>query len=272
MNHLNIACYAYNFDGYDGLYDLVKGLDNVGVELSMHYDMPAYTKNLKAQAERFSDFYVTFHGPYVEIELSSALNSLEHEKTIFAFQEALEIYHEFSAGSILMHTNQRGFAPEEKFAMQENVAVTLTEMAKMAERDEALLLVENVGELRQGNMLFGEDEFIKLFSRLPSSVHSLIDIGHASLNGWDIENVIRSLGSKIKSYHLHNNDGIGDIHRPLFEKGMRMSRGYLKSLFGWIERYSPQADWILEYAPGDHITKPLMIQEVRDTISLMESL
>jgi sugar phosphate isomerase/epimerase len=272
MRHLNIACYAYNFEGYNALYDLLEQIGLAGTELSMFSDQPSYMERLAAQAGRFSRFYVTFHGPYLELEVSSPFESEEHGKVIRVFGQALEIYRAFSAGSIVMHTNQRVFTPEEKRPLQNNVVATLTELAAMADRARANLLVENVGEYLQGTMLFEEEEFIGLFDRLPPSVHGLLDIGHASLNGWDLERVIRTLGPRIRAYHLHNNDGTGDIHRPLFEEGMKMKREDLQALFGWMERYTPQSDWILEYAPGGHITRQLMVQEVREVLSLLKAI
>lgn len=270
MRFLNIACYCVNFDQYDFLLEILDRLEfaDAGAELSMFSDKPEYMKELLKQKERFSPFHITFHGPYEEVEATSPLNSREHEKLIRAYQMAFEVYRVYGAKSIVMHTNQRGFAPEDKEQYQENVIESIREIAKEAEKNGICLLVENVGEIMYDNMLFGEQEFIELFQKLPETVGCLIDIGHAILNNWNLIHVINALGDRIKSYHLHNNDGSGDIHRPLFEENMTLDKEKLKSLLDHMEKKTPDADWILEYAPGKHISADLIEDEVRTLLAL----
>ena len=42
------------------------------------------------------------------------------------------------------------------------------------------------------------------------------DTGHANLIGLDFEYFITSLGSRLKVLHIHDNDGIGDLHQIPF--------------------------------------------------------
>lgn len=271
IKNLYIACYGSNFDNYDHLYDIVDHLRfaNAGVELSMFSDKREYTKRLKEQVNRFRKFNVTFHGPFVEVEASSPLSSEEHKKIINAYAEAFEIYKMFSANSIVMHTNQRAFRIEEKEQLQKNVLATIHEIARMAFQAGTNLLVENVGEIIHSNMLFDEDEFISMFDQIPPHVGCLIDVGHANINRWDMERVIKTLGSRIKAYHLHNNNGKEDSHRPIFEEGMQINA---EQLFSWMEKYTPEADWILEYAPGIHITRHLMENDVKRILDIIKTL
>ncbi|MGN0132412.1 MAG: sugar phosphate isomerase/epimerase family protein [Lachnospiraceae bacterium] len=271
MRLLNIACYCVDFDQYDFLYEILERLEfaDAGAELSMFSDKPEYMKKLLNQKERFAKYAITFHGPYMEVEATSPLDSIEHKKMIEAYKMAFRVYKTFGAESIVMHTHQRGFKPEEKEQYQQNVIETICEIGKEAEKEGVHLLVENVGETIYGNMLFNEDEFIALFQKIPQSVGCLIDIGHAILNKWDLENVIRQLRNKIGSYHLHNNDGSGDIHRPLFEQDMILKKENLRQLFRCMEKETPKADWILEYAPGRHITVDLIENEVRQVLQLV---
>lgn len=264
MKKLVIACYGSNFDDYDHLCDIVDHLRfaDAGVELSMFSDKPAYTTRLYQQVERFKDIYVTFHGPYAEVEASAALDSPAHKQILKAYEEAFDLYHSFHAHSIVIHTNQRGFQPEEKEEFHKNVLSTLNEIGQRAAKADVELLVENVGETVYGNMLFDENEFIELFEKLPTTTGCLIDIGHAIMNDWNFSHVIPRLKAKIMAYHLHNNSGTADTHRPLFEKGMKYPPAKLQTLFNLMEEQTPEADWILEYSPGNHITAELMVQDV----------
>lgn len=271
MRQMNLACYCVNFDQYDFLLELLHKVEDVhvGAELSMFSDQPEYMKKLKKQKERFQKFPVSFHGPYMEVEATSDLDSGDHEKILRAYDMAFEVYEEFQGDSIVMHTNQRTFLPKEKKKYQENVIETICQIGAEAEKRKVNLLVENVGEEMDGNMLFGEEEYIQLFEKIPASVGALVDIGHAILNHWDLERLIRTLNGKIRAYHLHNNDGKGDIHRPLFESQMLLKEKDWKELFGWMEQYTPHADWILEYAPGDHINAALVDKEVRQILRML---
>ena len=271
MKNMNIACYCVDFDNYDFLYEIVDNLRfaKVGVELSMFSDKLEYMKELLEQKDRFAEFPVTFHGPYMEVEATSDLESEEHKKMIKAYEEAFRVYKKFGADSIVMHTNQRGFTEEERSTFQKNAIKTIKEIALMAEKENINLLVENVGETVYGNLLFDEEEFIKLFEQLPENTGCLIDIGHAIINQWDLEKVVTSLKHKIRSYHLHSNDGKDDIHRPLFEEGRLLPPDKLKQFIACIEENTPDADWILEYAPGEHITTELIVDEVKRLRSIM---
>ena len=83
--------------------------------------------------------------------------------------------------------------------------------------------------------------------------------------------MVEALGDRVEAYHLHNNAGDADSHRPMFEEGLRYSREDFRKLFRVMEEKSPKADWILEYAPGEHITTQLMVEEVRTLLELKNS-
>ena len=44
----------------------------------------------------------------------------------------------------------------------------------------------------------------------------------------------------------------------------------MEEVIAAIAKYSPDADLILEYAPGPHITEELMHTEIRRVIEIME--
>lgn len=40
-----------------------------------------------------------------------------------------------------------------------------------------------------------------------------LDTGHANLVGLDMEDFIRTLGTRLKVLHIHDNDGVADLHQ-----------------------------------------------------------
>lgn len=273
MNRLVISGYGSNFNDYDHLYDILDHLRfaQAGVEFCIFSDKPDYLAGLLEQAERFREFYTTLHGAHVEVEPSAPQGSPERKAVLQAFRDTARYYHALGAHSVVMHTNQRVIPPAEKTDLQQNAIETAIEMASIADGAGMKLLIENVGESIFSNLLFDQEEFIELFHRLPSTVGCLLDVGHAIINGWDIPKVVETLGDRIEAYHLHNNDGKGDIHRPMFEEGMKYSPEEFRHLFRQMEQHTPNADWILEYAPGPHITTPLMVSEVERLLELKGS-
>ena len=80
--------------------------------------------------------------------------------------------------------------------------------------------MENVGYPGRHNVLFDQEQWIALFDQLPDEVGALLDTGHALANGWDLFEVVRRLGTRLRGYHLHNSVYGKDLHRPMFEPGL----------------------------------------------------
>ena len=131
------------------------------------------------------------------------------------------------------------------------------------------LTVENVGFPFKDSVLLDQDEFVKMFDELPDEVGALIDTGHAMANHWDIPKLISQLGTRIKGYHLHNTDGVHDLHRPMFEEGLWYTPEEMERLLRQIGRETPDADLVLEYVSGPHITPELFR---RDALRLADCL
>lgn len=64
------------------------------------------------------------------------------------------------------------------------------------------------------------DEFAELFDRLPSpDLGILLDTGHLNVSaqtlGFDRMAFVERLASRIRAFHLHDNDGSADLHSPI---------------------------------------------------------
>lgn len=121
----------------------------------------------------------------------------------------------------------------------------LEEVNALAKEAGLQMVIENVGVPSHKNVMLNEQEFIDECKMQPNKV--LIDIGHAWCNGWDLENVIKSLKDKIIAYHIHNNDGKDDIHQ-------RIHNGTLDfdAFFEMYKKYTPDAELVLEYVADVH--------------------
>lgn len=262
-----LSSFCVNFQDYQWLRNCIDHFEDfpVGVEFATWWELqPDMPQRLDSQVELFRGIPATIHSPFYEI---CNEDGSEGQKQMTAlFDHACKQYHAFNATSMVIHTNEGKF-PKEK---QELAVRRILELHEKFKAQGIPMTVENVGYPHKENCLFPYEDFIKLFDQLPEDIGCLIDTGHAMLNDWDIVKLIETLGPRIRGYHLNNNNGSGDSHYPCFD-----SRGYyneqqMEDVIAAIAKYSPDADLILEYAPGPHITEELMHTEIRRVVSIME--
>lgn len=271
MGKIYLSAFCAGFDDFDHFRELLRALEPVslGVELAADRPTPDYDRLLDRQASAFRDLPVTIHAPFLETctRPGSAEEALMWER----FSRALHVCSLFGARSMVMHTHEKSFSPAEVPEARQRSRQVICTAAEKARAQAVGLTVENVGYPAKGNVLFGFEDYIQLFEHLPEEVGALVDTGHAMANGWDIPALAAALGKRIKGYHLHNTDGTHDLHRPLYEQGLHYSGEDADNLLRVIERHTPEADLILEYAPGPHITKELLRGEIARIIAVTKN-
>lgn len=234
-------------------------LPGIGVEFATSWRYPEFDTLLDQQPDRFRGIPVTLHAPFVET--CCLPGTLAYREMEERFRRAFDLYHRFGASSMVMHTHEGKIPPEQRTSLQKQSETVICQLAQLASQEDIHLTVENVGFAYKENILYDQEAFLSLFKRLPGNVGALLDLGHAMVNRWDIPLVIRQLGERLRGYHLHTNDALRDLHRPLFTPGMACPPEEVETLLEAMGRWSPQADLILEYAPGDHITAGLLAQD-----------
>ena len=135
---------------------------------------------------------------------------------------------------------------------------------------EAPTSYQELGYPLKDNLLFDYDEFVRLFAELPDEIGCLIDTGHAMLNGWDIVKLIKTLGPRIRGYHLNNNDGKHDSHYPLYDSEGYYSPQQIDEMLRAIAIYSPNADLGIEYAPDGRFTTESLYADIRRVVRVTE--
>ena len=263
MNPLYISAYTVNFDDYSTLGRWIAASEGkgVGVELATAWKTPDFYEKLEENAFRFSGVPVTLHAPFVEI--CTDPGSREEAEMQALFDRAFALYRRFSARSMVMHTHEGTIVPERRQWAQERSFQVLQRMARRAAEEGAALTVENVGYPAKGNQLFDLPQFIELIEALPREPGCLIDVGHALLNGWEIPQVIRRLGTRICGYHLHTNDGQRDRHWPLFVPESVLSAAQTEEILNTIAQVTPKAHVILEYSPKCGVTEDVIHHDLQ---------
>lgn len=101
----------------------------------------------------------------------------------------------------------------------------LETIAPMAKEMDITICIENLYNSRSGHIVEGpccnaEEAARRIDSfneRYQAEVLGFcLDTGHANLVGIDMEDFIVTLGGRLKVLHIHDNDGVGDLHQIPF--------------------------------------------------------
>lgn len=266
-----ISTLCIKFQDYEWLKTCLDDFHDfpVGLEHATWWGLqPELPELLDEKKSMFYGMPTTIHAPFHEI--CNKPGSPGEQEMIETFDRACRVYHECGATSMVMHTNESHFQEADRPAMRERSKEMILFWHERFKAQGIHMTVENVGFPKKDNLLFDYDHFIQLFSELPEDIGCLIDTGHAMLNDWDIPALIKTLGPRIRGYHLNNNDGVNDAHYPTFAPDGYLSPDKMEEIVAAIAQYSPDADLILEYMFGDRITEEQMHSDIRRVARIME--
>lgn len=201
-----------------------------------------YEAVLEACLPRLKKVPVSFHGPYYGAEHSAAPGTPDYVRTVEMTARTLEYAQALDSRYMVYHHNNCHVTDGGRGGLVRQACGNFREIETMSEMRGVPLVVENAGVMDRGNMLLGEGAFIDLCKKEQYKV--LVDIGHAHANGWDLERVMEELREQIIAYHLHNNDGIHDCHRRIWDGTLDFD-----SFLETYRRLTPGADMVLEYSP-----------------------
>lgn len=201
---------------------------------------------------------MTFHGPYVRVEATSDLVSKEHAWLMESYERVLQLAAANHVRHVVFHYSQLQFEPAEIPQKQQNAYAVMRELTKRAQKLGVNLIIENLCRQKNKVHLFTNEEYFQIFENIPEA-KSLIDIGHANVNGLDIEKFLAINGPRVKGFHVHNNDGISDQHLD-YHKGT----ADIRTIMHWIGKYTHDANIVIEYEPHEKLTHPELIEELEE--------
>lgn len=214
--------------------------ENIGIELFPEWHDEQFIDILNKNLDKFKNYHISLHGPYYHTEHSMKKGSMEYEKSKEYFIRTIELSKQLNSKYIVYHHNNCKVKLENRTEMISNAEENLLELNELAKEYGIDIVVENAGVLSHNNMLFDEEQFIKMAKNIPNKI--LIDIGHAFANNWNLNHIISELKDKIVSYHLHNNDGVEDNHNRI-----RNGKLNIEDFFEIYKKYTPNAELVLEY-------------------------
>ena len=220
------------------------GEPNIGVELIAFTHSDSYWKTLRGVLGKLS-CPVTFHGPYIGTEGTSAPGTDAGRHLIESYRRVFLLAREYGVRHVVYHTTQRVFSPDEVEEMRVLAEQNVSAVISMAEETGVSVLIENLPYPPSADKapLYNNEAYSSFFTRHPKA-KSIIDIGHSNINGMNIPGFLQLHGKRVSAYHFHNNDGVRDLHNDI-HNGTFSYRDFAPVYI----RYTPQADIVLEYEP-----------------------
>ena len=193
-------------------------------------------------ADRLRATGITFtvHPAAWDVNLAAEMHILR-EAAYRHHQQALAFAARLGAEQMVLHP---GYSTFDKERARELAHRTVCDLAQQAAACGVRLAFENIAG--PAAALYTQEAFCHALDETGPSVGYLLDIGHANMNGWNIPEVIRTLGNRLLGLHLHDNLGVGDDHLPVGQGSIQWAPIWAAA----AESCTDACHWILEYAPG----------------------
>ena len=214
--------------------------DRIGFEVLPMFDLPEFEGKFQEVLPILAEHPIRFHGPVFGAEHSAKRGSDAYEETMVHIRKTLPYARELESKHLVMHLNNCVVKSDQKDEMVRNALENYKELQELFGAFDCPIYVENTGTIAQGNMLLDQAEFTDLCRQEKFDV--LIDIGHANANGWNLKRLILDLKDQIRAFHMHNNDGVHDQHRRLYDGTLDFDA--FRSL---IDEELPEAVRVIEY-------------------------
>ena len=178
-------------------------------------DFREYAGSLKKHAESLGIKCNQAHAPF-----PSSTGDAAKDAAIFdSIVHAMEIASILGADSIVVHPKQHLPYRENEAKLKELNMEFYNSLLPYAEKFDINIAVENmwqrnpVGKSIVNSTCARVEEFRDYIDTLGNKRFvACLDIGHVSLCGEDIGVMIRGLGGRIKALHVHDTDGVNDLH------------------------------------------------------------
>lgn len=226
--------------------DIAKFDPTVGIEVMYDFGSNDFWRKAIPYVMKNRTGELSFHAPFEFLDLSTD----EDDSVMESIAAPFPICKEMGAVNIVVHTNAKVPFGLSESELQNRRSLSERRMLELSERAKEYrlrMLVENLHLGIMGSAIFNQEQFIDLFVRNPQ-LDCIIDVGHAHLTDFDILVVQKALGSRIKAYHIHDNDGKTDNHLHLGQGTFDFETFACN-----VKTYTPNASLILEFAASKGI-------------------
>lgn len=213
------------------------------------FDLSDFEDNLKQNLDLFAGGPLLFHEPVWGVDHSAPKGSTVWEEGMYHIRLTAKYAQILHPSMMVCHLNNGTVSPANRECMLRTALENLEDMRELFPG--VTLLLENTGVRAEDTMLLDQEEFTALCREKEFPV--LVDTGHANANQWNLNKLIGDLSPRIRGFHLHNNDGVHDLHSRLRCGGIDFA-----DLVPLMDRLTPDAARVIEYCSPDYHGAPLL--------------
>lgn len=223
--------------------------DKIGIEILAKFDEDTFASELDASEAFLKKTHVGFHSPVWYCEPSAKVGTPEYASTKYHNDLTCEYARKLNCEYLIYHLNNCVADADKRFELLDTSLANLRELR--AQFDFCPIYVENTGTPFDGTLLLNQEEFTSLCIR--ENFEVVCDIGHAIASGWDLDKLLEDLGGRIRVFHVHNNDGVRDLHNRIHDGIFDVPAFVRKACVA-----APQSILTLEYTRAEYEGTPLM--------------
>ena len=157
---------------------------------------------------------LSYHAPTFELNVASS-NPSSRAEAVRQYREAVYLVAEVDASRLVLHEGNMSYWKLDRRAAREAALESLTEVVGLARQIGVTVVLENTNYGKFA-MYDTWQEWLVMADKLgggdDASVALVLDVGHARLAGWDLEELTRSIGGRLAQIHVHDNMGSADDH------------------------------------------------------------
>lgn len=231
------------------LIDIYKvGIESI--EFSIGYSLDTKSESIESYKKRMEPYIysinISAHGPFLDM-VPCSFDAQIKKVTMERFQDAYDCMKELNGKYIVYHTCL--VPPIYYESTWRNNSIEFWKKFMDDKDDSVQVYLENVFDSNP-------EPIAEVIDSVDHPAFGFcMDIGHANcfskraiIDGW-----IREMGDRIKHFHVHNNNGVRDLHSYLEDGTIP-----IKKVLDEIVNRFPNADWTLE------------INEYKDVIHSLE--
>ncbi|WP_231188408.1 sugar phosphate isomerase/epimerase family protein [Haladaptatus sp. DYF46] len=197
------------------------GLDHIELKREYLHSHPnAPSPRELSELRREYDLTFTLHAPFRDWNLGS-FNDASRRASVEQVKRTLDDAAAADAGAVVVHGGSvpRRYPDPVREKAKRNAIQSLSECAEHAAHVGIPLCLENQPR----------SDSTERHTTTPSDLEGMItdvgadsdwlkltlDVGHATVNGYEWRTFVERFGNRIEIVHLHDNDGTNDDHEPL---------------------------------------------------------
>lgn len=258
MNIVHISDLLFYKKSKEEIVDEIKLHRINNLELFIEPLDEEYTEKMIHVLENCNFDSITFHGPFRRCNLA-VLTDESWQKTLYSYEQSFKIASKYKPKFMVLHSNENVPGNDITPSLRAQISDKIEKLVALGKSYDIDVVIENVGTIERRNIVFSQSEYEELI--LKNDYKVLIDIGHAHLNSWDMERLIKKLKDNIIGYHFHNNDGQRDLHMPIAKGDINYF-----TILNLVSTYTADASIVLEYEVNESVEDAVKDKKIFEEI------